>query len=87
MEDIGLNMARGLERHVRATDHAHHVTAHDDLFSDDASGDASPRADDDESAVDVPVDLAIDLRFAGGDDIARNGQIGSEHGGDVALAA
>ena len=86
VEDIALDVARGLQQHLAAADRAHHVAAYNDLLGDDAAGDAGPLADNDVGAVDVALHLAVDLYLAAGDEVAHDGEIRADDGRRAALA-
>ena len=79
--DIAFDMARGLQQHAAAANGAEHMAADDALLGNDAAGDAGLLADHDVRAVNVALDLALDLDLAFRHEVAVDYEIGTDDRG------
>lgn len=76
---IAFDVTGRLQHHLSASDRAHNVTTHNDLFSIYTARNAGSLADDDMRSVKIPLHFAVDLDFTGRNQIAHDGQIGTDN--------
>ncbi len=81
MVDIAFDMARGLQQNPAAANGTEHMAADDALLGNDAAGDAGLLADHDVRAVNIALDLALDLNLAFRHEVAVDDEIGTNHRG------
>ena len=82
MENVTLDVASGLERHIVAPHGPNDAAADDDLIRDQCAVNLPLRADDDAFGFDVALHLAVDLHFAGRLQVACDRQVGADDGTD-----
>src|SRR5262245_23051680 len=82
MEDIALDMRLRLERDTQTPDRADYAPAHDDILGHDAADHLRLVAEQKRTAIDVALDLAIDLDLALRGDITRDAEILADDRGD-----
>src|SRR5690606_3239429 len=80
MEDIALDMGLRLQRDAETPDRADHAAAHHHVFGDDAADDLRFVAEEERAAIDVALDLAVDLEFALGLHVAGDRQVFADDG-------
>ncbi len=86
MEDVALDVASGLERHIVTSHGPHDAAADNDLVGDQCAVDLPLRADNDALSFDVALHLAVDLHLAGRLQIASNRQVWADHGANCRCA-
>lgn len=75
MEDVAFDMGWRLERNAQAPDRSDDVAAHDDILGHDAAPHLRLVAEQKRAATDVALNLAVDLDFAFGGDVAYDRQV------------
>jgi len=70
MDNVAFDMGLRLERNAHAPDRADHPSAHDDVFGDDAAHNLCCVAEQERAAMNVALDLTVDLDLTLGGDIA-----------------
>src|SRR6476646_7506584 len=61
MDNVAFHMGLRLERNAQAPDRAPHPSAHDDVFGDDAAHTLRCFAEQERTAMNVPLYLTVDL--------------------------
>lgn len=79
MEDVTFNVALSLEHHAIAADRSHDLAPDDNLFGPDAASDARALSNDDVGAVDVALNLPVNLHLALGCEVSNNRQVCTNH--------
>src|SRR5262249_51189735 len=75
VEDVALDMRRSLERNTQTFNRSDKVAAHNNLLGYDAARHVRLIAEQKRAAVDIPLNLAIDLDLAFRGDVSGNRQV------------
>src|SRR5262249_18636971 len=82
MENIALNMGLRLQLDAKAPPLAHHPAAHHDVLGRDAADYLRFVSEQERAAMDIALDLAVDLNLALGSDITGDRQVLADDRGD-----
>ena len=85
MINIALDVTGRLQGNFFAANGSHDLTADDDLFGNNAARNPGLFTDQHVGAVNIALDLALNMDFALGDQVAHNREIGTDHRCNSAL--